>query len=529
MKLELVPDTIDAPNRVDAPAVGYLVTNHLNLMYILSAGLVMPPSGFGAKYYSDTLERFPGWIPLFVGKVSGRAIEHSVAEAGHLKPCIVEIGLSDLTGGAVALGNTGPRELSFPEQLDRSESVVLFPAPLPVSRIESIVFPSAEDRHACEADASDFGNVPIGDFKRRTNKRLFAKPSPVAWPPCDGPEERHAPLQESFAAGGTMAMLLLFANLGERGVHACRVAFDPEESASEIDPPILAGLNDWIRDGAAAGSDGIDAGRNDLRNMSEETLYWQAVERLVKWRNAGKTGSAENLMIEFLSDSMSSLDPRLKMSVSGLRDTLVSLTGLVNATASELFDRHDSPLSRALTLFFMRRDCADLFDYNSDRIAEQDWLAAAILFGIRDGWMSLPLRLRSGRKLSDAVSHRMAALSHRIAGTDLRLGDPTPRVRPLREMFGDGSAWKSAEKSAALELARSQKWNCVQTKISLGPGEYKLAVRGGSTLIEMPGEPRISSKIDTDRFFELLGRTRFDHNIEAKIRKMIPVRKTLPG
>ena len=57
-------DTNDVPGRVDAPNVGYLVTNHLNLMYMLSAGLVMPPSGFGEKYYSDTLERFPGWIPL---------------------------------------------------------------------------------------------------------------------------------------------------------------------------------------------------------------------------------------------------------------------------------------------------------------------------------------------------------------------------------------------------------------------------------------------------------------------------------
>ena len=515
-------DSNNVPGRANAPAVGFLVTNHLNMMYMLSAGLVMSPSGFGEKYYSDTLERFPGWIPIFIDKVSRGAIEHSVKEAGHLKPCIVEIGLTGLKGQVVGLGNSGPRELRFPEQLDESDRVLLFPAPLPVSRIVSIVFESAGERRACEADARDYGNVPIGDFKRRNSKPLFAKSSDIRWPPQDGPEERPAPLQESLAAGGAMAMLLLFANLSERAVHACRVAFDPDESASNNDHPILAGLNTWVRGGVPVPSTGFKADRIDLQNASQATLFWQAVERLVEWRNAGKTGSTEDLIVEFLSQAIPDLDPQLKAGASELRDTLVSLTGLGDATASELFVRHDTFLAHALTLFFLWRDCADLFDYESDLLAEQDWLAAAILFGVRDGWMSLPLRFRTGRKLSDAVSHRMARLSHRIAGTGLLLGDAPPRVQPLREAFGDVSAWRRAEKSAALALARSQKWNCVHSRINLGPGEYKLTVRGGSTLIELPGEPRISPEIDTGRFFDLLGRTRLDHVSEAKVRKFLP-------
>ena len=514
-------DTSQVADRVDAPAVGYLVTNHLNLMYMLSAGLVMPPSGFAEKYYSDTLECFPGWIPLFIDKVPREAIELSVREAGHLRPCIVELGLTGLTGRAVALGDAGTRELSFPAQLDGTDRVLLFPAPLPVSRIVSIVFQSTDQRQACEADASDYGNVPIGDFKRRNSKALFTKPSNISWPPRGGPEERHAPLQEALAAGGVMAMLLLFANLGERAVHACQVAFDPDEGASEIAPPFLAGLNAWIREGAAAPSAELEADRIDLQNTSQETLFWEAVEQLMKWRNTGKTGSAEDLIIKCLSGSIASLDPRLKSGVSELRDTLVSLTGLGDATASELFDRHETPLAHALTLFFLRRDCADLFDYESDRITEQDWLAAAILFGVRDGWMSLPLRLRTGRELSNAVSHRMACLSHRIASTGLELGIAPPRVLPLRQVFGDGSAWRSAEKSAALELARLQKWNCVHTRINLGPGEYKLTVTGGSTHIELPGEPRISPQIDTTRFFDLLAHARLDHVTQARVRKLL--------
>ena len=42
-------------------------------------------------------------------------------------------------------------------------------------------------------------------------------------------------------------------------------------------------------------------------------------------------------------------------------------------------------------------------------------------------------------------------------------------------------------RAAALELARLYKWDCVRTRINLGPGEYKLTVRHGSTYIDIPG------------------------------------------
>ena len=155
---------------------GLLVTNHLNLLYMLSAGLVLPPAGFGDKYYQDTLGSFPGWIPLFVEKVSRRAIDYSTREAGHLKPVLVEVALGGLSGQVFAYGEygeDGTRELRFPEQLHGTEQVIFVPAPLPTSWIKSIVYPSVDDKRFCEADAKDFGNVPIADFKGRANKTLF--------------------------------------------------------------------------------------------------------------------------------------------------------------------------------------------------------------------------------------------------------------------------------------------------------------------------------------------------------------------
>ena len=72
----------EPPSLADAPASGLLVTNHLNLLYMLAAGMVMPPSGFGDKYYQDTLACCPGWIPLFIGKpLPADALKLSTSEA----------------------------------------------------------------------------------------------------------------------------------------------------------------------------------------------------------------------------------------------------------------------------------------------------------------------------------------------------------------------------------------------------------------------------------------------------------------
>ena len=429
----------------------------------------------------------------------------------------------------LAVTDDGVREFDFPDRFTGIERMLLVPAPLPVSWIASITFRSADDKRACEADAKDFGNVPLEDFKpRRFGKALFAKAPSAHWPPAGGPPERTVPLQQPLAAGGVMAMLLRFANLGEQAVRACRAAFDPDhgEPPPTEDYPILAGLDSWIGAGNVSLPALTDSGQDriGLQNASQARLFWECVERLVAWRESGRRGSAEDVLIDHIATAADSLDPRLQAGVRRLQDTLESLTGLAGATASELFERHDTPLAHAMTLFLLRHDCADLLDYASDRLAEPGWLAAAILFGVRDGWMSLPLRLRGGRELSDAVSHRMARLSHRMAGTGIELGEAPPRVLPLRELFGDGSTtWRTRERDAALALARAHKWDCVHTRIGLGAGEYRLVVKGGTASIEVPGEPRISPEVHRDQFFDLLSAARPDHAIEAKIRKKLGV------
>jgi len=484
-----------------APAPFFLVTNHLNLMYMLAAGLVMPPAGFGKKYYRDTLGCFPGWIPLFIGKVFKAAIELSTREAGHLRPVIVQIRLSDLKGEVRVLDDGGVRELHFPDRIKGNEQAILVPAPLPTSWIESVFFRSAEERRACDADAENFGNVPLQDFERKTKTPLFAKALDTPWPPAQGPAERRTPLQASLAAGGVMAMLLQVANKGERAVRICRRAFGPEgDAAPPMDEMILAGLDAWMQTGRVqlTATAGTESDRASAQRAFQKDLFWGVLDRLVDWKDdSDSSSSARDVVLDHLDVASQTLDGQLQASTRELYDTLVSLTGLAGATATELFERHATSLDRAMVLFFLRRNCADLLDFRNDKLGELDWLAAAILFGVRESWLGLPLELRSMPGLSSAVSHRMARMAHRIAGTNLGLGDSPARIRPLRELLGGSSTWRSREKKAAVAIAREQKWDCISTRISLGRGAYRLRVEGGSVHIVYSGAPKAApSEVD---------------------------------
>ena len=75
-----------------------------------------------------------------------------------------------------------------------------------------------------------------------------------------------------------------------------------------------------------------------------------------------------------------------------------------------------------MSLLFLRSTCADLLALEHEALTSEDWLAAALLFGARAGWLTLPLPLRGGAAASAAISHRMAALSHRLANTGFVLG-----------------------------------------------------------------------------------------------------------
>ncbi len=507
---------------------GCLVTNHLNLMYMLAAGLVLPSRGFGEKYYQDTLDCCPGWLPLFTGRPPGAAVDHAVAEAGHLRPCQVVVSLRELAGPVMVPGPGGVEKRRWPYEGGRAP-LIFVPAPLPIRAIEEIRFRSREDATACKSDALDYGNVPLADFRVRVDRKGFASAVGPTWPPPHLPPRRVTPLEATQAAGGMLAMLRTLANRNPGGIPegreslglvACRAAFD-----LEADPPpglsatVAAGLTEWMHGGPSpvptvAALPGVDRG-------GARRLFWGAVDTLAARAGVAGVDEANARLLDYLDRESMDLDEPLRKHVAELRETLDSLTGLADMTVSDLFDRFTTPFPRAMSLLFLRSSCAELLAFEHDALTPEDRLAAALLFGARAGWLALPLSLRGGKAASAAVSHRMAALSHRLADTGFELGPAPARPKPLAELFA--GEWNARRRKAAVELARRQKWtDCLQTRVKLGAGEYGLKVTRGGTEIVVPGEARaVETEVDRTRFSTRLAESSVSSKHEAAVAEML--------
>ena len=130
--------------------------------------------------------------------------------------------------------------------------------------------------------------------------------------------------------------------------------------------------------------------------------------------------------------------------------------------------------------------------------------------------------LRGGAAASAAVSHRMAALSHRLADTGFNPGPAPARPKLLAERFaGD---WDARQREAAAALARAQKWtDCLRTRVKLGAGDYALKVGRGGTEIVFPGEARaVETEVDRQRFSTRLAAASIDPEAVIEITKRLP-------
>ncbi|MDE0104731.1 MAG: hypothetical protein OXN89_20340 [Bryobacterales bacterium] len=516
------PQTLFASDGAEPPTTGLLVTNHLNLLYMLSAGLILPPEGFGEKYYRDTVRYCPGWIPLFVGKPAAAALEESVAEVGHLKPCIAEIDLEGISGSAFALRHDRFEAVDFPSQADKAtDRAILLPAPLPTSRIKRLIYRSVAEKKQVNDDALDFANVTLKGLAQHTVKAKFNGYGGGALPQDSAPSPRSAPLQVPLAVGGVVAMLLWLGNRGALSAEACVAAFDPEEtSGHEPKDPILAGLRPWLQSGQC---DLRPKGPTDPVQRADlpRWLFWGVVDRIVVQRSVERRPDARASILDYLKETASALDERLRKSLQQLAHDLESLSGFGDLSESELFQRHPKPFSRALGLFFLCDECDALFDSDRPMLNEVDFLAAAILLGASSGWEGLPNSLRDFPGLADAVSDRMAAMSHHLAGSALDLGAPAARCQPLREAFGATRVWDARRTKAAVALAERNGWNCVKTTIRLGKGDYELRVKPSGLEIVFGKEPEFNTSVNRATFFDLLARERISTQDEEAARKAL--------
>lgn len=506
-------ETVAAP--VGASGQWQFVTNNMNLQFMLAAGMIMPPAGFMNKHYKDTLSDFPGFIPLFLNRAPKAALEAAVSERSHLIPCIANLDLSGFQGPAQAVDLEGNvHEVSFPDALIANLHCLLVPAPLPIDCVREVYFASGDDKKRFEQGANDFSNVSLEGFRCKVSASSFKKASAEPWPPKTAVPEIPAALAAPLAAGAMMAMLFHLARRSEAGVQSVKRAFEPHDVVSDEGiQPILAATNQWLMSGQAPASDDASV-----------RLFWGLVDKLAENNLASNKSQPLDIALAYLeSQSDQHENDRVRQAGAKLIKDLRGLVGFSDETVTEVLEQHSKPFARALILFFLRETLVELLDYENPLLNEQDYLAAAILFSARQGWMGVSTDLREPPQLRTAISHRMAAMAHRLAETGVDLGEAPPRPQSLNELFLPGlKGWTKNQKEAAVELAKACKWDCLQTRVTLGKGDYRLSVDGSGMHLVIDGLAKaVVEEVHEPEFFAFLNREAVPQKLEQRVRAVL--------
>ncbi len=505
----------------------YLVTNQLNLYYMMGAGLILPENGFGKKYFKDLLSLFPGRIVLFANTIPAGAIEMARQEAAHLIPCIAQVTLDTLSGPVISIDRQGiiRQTLAFPNELDGNESALIIPAPLPMSWVDKIYFESTVSVRSFKESADDFKNVDHRNFITKVNKKIFEKPKKdtqlfetqerFPWPNAkDKIKDVPVCLSKPFAAGGIMTVLHKMADRSRSAAIAFQLAFDLDTDVMDMKlDPLIHRPWQWVQ------NDFTPATGGELSTK----MFWGAVAAIADCNRTDDINPKDAVFnfLENVVDTWQGVadNEKLKNALQNLIHELESLSGISDSTISELLDRHPKPFSRAVILFFLRDNCQSLLEYCNEKLNKSDTIAAAALFGARDGWLALPNDLKGSKTLQNAVVHRMAAMAHRLSDTGIDLGAATPPPPIFRELFKSvDNKWTVKQKNAALLLSKNKHWDCIQTVIDLGKGEYQLKVGGTGLQIVIAGtEKNVTHVVDRSSFLKQLDRELSEKDISVRL------------
>ena len=519
----LSDSTIEDPMPID----WYFVTNHLNLYYMMGSGMFLPDNGFGKKYYTDILSEFSGNLVFFANNIPQGAIDMCVQEAVHLIPCVAQVSMENLKGPVNTIDEFGNlrQDIAFSSELSGDEAAVIFPAPIPISWLKTIHFNSRSDMMKFREGAEDFKNIDPSLFTIKVKKAFFKKnkktkpedifnvPDPFPWTKARGVVPKgQADIETAVAAGGVMAALYSMADRAEPQAAAFRSAFELPFHSSDVEPdPLIHPLWSWPDE------------RSDQEpgNRLPHKMFWGTVKAIAKDAYPKNSKDAVLSFLKHVVDTWREVadNEKAKHALKKLVQELSDLSGRSDYTISQLLDLHSKPFSRAVILFFLRDNLRELLEFHHDKLNHNDMTSAAILFGARDGWISLEGDLRGTPQLQDSIVHRMATLAHKNSSTYLDLGlqpEPPATFRDLFEPHED--KWSAKQKKAALVLAKFKKWDCIQTVINLGHGEYTFkSTRAGLQIVLDGMEKGVTHKVDQPLFLEHLYRSLSQKAITGRI------------
>ena len=484
-----------------------LPSNHWNLLFILGNGLITGPNCFEyegeSKYRKDIMALYQGFIPLFRHSIPEHARTVALEESGNLIPAAAILDMKDYSGEVYVF--TGDKwELKPYAGIAVETRLIAVLAPLPAAWISCIEFNNEKDKDGFQNAAEDFGNVDLSGL------RLSLRGSPADASPPSLMDQKNPDsgavtplpetgerdnqidlLEKAQALGGIAAMLYHMADNSDLGVEIFKktrealLAPDSCHADSEFgaDDIIMREIPYWIAGKAMPGADW------------RPTFFFGLLDHIIRSRRLYASKRLTSAAHEYVSAQFTGADHASYRS-QGQK----LLAELANPTLrlSELFKTYNGTVSHALLLFFLGDHCEYLLEFQSKNpqvnLTDAGTIAAALLFGAREGWSGLAKQYRRG--LSEWVTSLMALKTHYPDNAAIRFNGQD--FKPLREFFA-GDAWDTSEKCAR-EVARKYKWkDCLLTRIKLPP-----SYRVEDGYIILPGDITVKDSVEKDKFLTRL-------------------------
>lgn len=478
----------------------HIATNHLNLAYMTSIGMVPPVSFLGSKYYHDCLAWFGDYIPLFK-KIPQNVHEYNIDEDKRtLKPCTLTLKKSfidELIKRQIkelpAFINGAWQMIDIHHDELNGAEVILVPTPISLSDVDGVVFKNIDDENIFQERLLNSANslsLPI----KKANEKLFNQKNTqddvgayqnlgllFRLPPLE-------PLNQNLANAITAIInhLMILSNTNQKAgqllnyIHHGGSLFD----SNDKDDVLLQDIGNWVRHSGKY---------QTMSNVGQVVL--QLIEALIVHKNNTEFASKKDIVLQTLAQ-ISSNEQSLAF-VEEIKEYL----RFTNASTDDLLRKYPKPLQRSVILFISRDDVLELWQktgiYTSE-LGEIDMLLASLLFAVATGWQGLSKEFKCyadkqnySQKLFTQLAQNMTIVSGLTNAQEIKT--------PLSDIWF-GNFNKSMQKLLVLINDR-ENLNLVTYEIVL-PEDIALSAKGGKVIIKTAGKkPKTNDVIDEKGFW----------------------------
>lgn len=466
----------------------FLPTNTDNLRMIIAQGLMTNPKGF-SKYYTDTLEIFNGYIPLFKNKIQQNILKYVCSETEGLTPCILEFNVNVISGSCKAISRGELIDCNMKDIDEDNIDIVLIPAPLPISCISKVILQNIDIVKTFENDANLYSNVPIHDINitsASSDHKLFKEKIDMTSDyQIDTLKNLNIPsvidlnYDKVYAYGGLLANLFYYAKNGKMSNDVFLECTKESKKESIEDYSLI--LNYFHATDSNVVEDNIN-----------QQLYKGLLDKAIHCKDF-KEG-----IIDFLESDTRTIT---------IANKLKTFESMSDKPISEEFEEATTLLGKTLLMLFIREDSDALMDYHLELFSEKDYLNFAMIFGIRDKFIKVPKFVKEFENLQNFVSTKMAIYAHKQLKSDINIDIKRKNVMTLFEMLKKNSFKIWFAKTLEIEA-------CFKSKLKIPNGNYEL--KGTSTGFQIIFDGIVAvptAEIIEDKYFKFISKSKMlDYN-----------------